>query len=142
MRLVLDTNTVLSALLWQGLPHQLLQAVRQRPNLQLYGSAALLEELADVLTRPSLTKPLVTLGKTADQVLADYAAAAEIVPVPPLAQAVCRDPDDDDVLALALAAHADLVISGDQDLLVLGRFHGIPIVTPRQAWEHLIPQAN
>ena len=49
MRLVLDTNVVMSALLWRGKPYQLLEAIRQRSNLQLYSSGALLEELADVL---------------------------------------------------------------------------------------------
>jgi uncharacterized protein len=52
VRLVLDTNVVMSALLWRGKPYQLLEAIRQRSNLQLYSSGALLEELADVLTRP------------------------------------------------------------------------------------------
>ena len=51
----------------------------------------------------------------------------------PLAQPVCRDPDDDAVLALARAAQADLIVSGDQGLLVLEQFEGVPIVTPREA---------
>jgi len=46
---------------------------------------------------------------------------------------VCRDPDDDEVLALAIAAQVDLIISGDDDLLVLQAFEGIPIVNPAQA---------
>ena len=52
---------------------------------------------------------------------------------PPL----CRDPDDDSVLALALAAPADLVVSGDQDLLVLQNFHGVRILTVHHALEYL-----
>jgi uncharacterized protein len=51
----------------------------------------------------------------------------------PGTQPVCRDPDDDDVLALALAARVDLIVSGGSDLLVLQAFEGIPIVTPAQA---------
>lgn len=47
----------MSALLWRGKPYQLLEAIRERSNLQLYSSGALLEELADVLTRPSATTP-------------------------------------------------------------------------------------
>jgi predicted nucleic acid-binding protein len=46
---------------------------------------------------------------------------------------VCRDPDDDQALALALAARVDLIVSGDDDLLALGSFEGIPIVSPAQA---------
>jgi putative PIN family toxin of toxin-antitoxin system len=137
MRLVLDTNVVTSALLWRGVPYQLLQILRQRSNLQLYCSAALLEELADVLTRPSLTKQLAVIGRQAADVLLDYSSAVQIIKAAPLAQPVCRDPDDDDVLALALAAQADLIVSGDQDLLVLGQFEGIPILTARVALERL-----
>lgn len=137
MRIVLDTNVVTSALLWRGTPYQLLQAIRQRSNLQLYSSAALLEELADVLTRPSLSKQLAVINKQASDLLLDYTAAIEIMAAPPLPQPVCRDPDDDDVLALALAAQADLVVSGDQDLLVIGQFQGIPILSTRAALELL-----
>jgi putative PIN family toxin of toxin-antitoxin system len=137
MRLVLDTNVVTSALLWRGIPYQLLQTIRQRSNLHLYSSAALLEELADVLTRRSLSKQLAAIDKQASDVLLDCATAVQIVNAAPLEQPVCRDPDDDDVLALALAAQADLIVSGDQDLLVLGQFEAIPIVTAREALERL-----
>ncbi len=46
---------------------------------------------------------------------------------------MCRDPDDDAVLALALAAKVDFIISGDEDLLAIGVFQGIPILSPAQA---------
>lgn len=84
MRLVLDTNAVISALLWRGTPYQLLQAIRQHPNLQLYSSAALLEELAHVLTRASLHKQLAAIGMQAGDVLLDYGAAVQIAQAPPL----------------------------------------------------------
>jgi uncharacterized protein len=46
---------------------------------------------------------------------------------------VCRDPDDDQVLALAIAAKVELIVSGDNDLLSLSSFEGIPIVAPAEA---------
>jgi putative PIN family toxin of toxin-antitoxin system len=137
MRIVLDTNVVTSALLWRGVPYQLLQLIRQRSNLQPYSSAGLLEELADVLTRPSLSRQLNAIHRTAADVLLDYSSAVEIIKPAPLAQPVCRDPDDDAVLALALTAEVDLVVSGDQDLLVLGQFERIPIITARAALDVL-----
>ena len=133
MRLILDTNVVMSALLWRGKPYQLLEAIRQRSNLQLYSSGALLEELADVLTRPSATKRLALIDRHAREVLLDYIAAVQVIEVAPLPRPVCRDPDDDVVLALALAASADLIVSGDNDLLVLDQFEGVPIVNAAQA---------
>jgi predicted nucleic acid-binding protein len=52
---------------------------------------------------------------------------------PPLPMPVCRDPDDDKILALARAAQADVIISGDKDLLTLGSFQAIRILTPADA---------
>lgn len=53
----------------------------------------------------------------------------EVIDAPPLPKPVCRDPDDDAVLAVALAANVDFIVSGDHDLLVLKRYRHIPIVT-------------
>ena len=53
----------------------------------------------------------------------------------PLATRICRDPDDDLVLALATKGATDAIVSGDKDLLVLGRFESIPIMAPRAFWE-------
>ncbi len=142
MRIVLDTNVVTSALLWRGIPYQLLQSIRLRSNLQLYSSAALLEELADVLTRRSLSKQLAVVDKQAADVLLDYTSVVQIIEAAPLSAPVCRDPDDDDVLALAMAAQADWIVSGDQDLLVLGHFEAIPILTARQALDWLGTSAS
>jgi uncharacterized protein len=133
MRVVLDTNIVTSALLWRGTPYQLLQAIRQAASIQLYASPVLVEELADVLSRPSLAGRFAVIGRSAEDVLLDYISAVQIVEAQPLAQPVCRDPDDDAVLALGLAAQAELIVSGDKDLLVLGQHEGIPIVTARAA---------
>ena len=128
---------MLSALLWRDTPYRLFEAIRQQPDVQLYSSATLLAELADVLTRPSPTKQLATIGKTAREVMADYLAVVEIVAPATLSAPVSRDPDDDQVLACALAAQADLIVSGDGDLLTLKSFQGVPIVTAAQAVEKI-----
>ena len=72
------------------------------------------------------------------QTLAEVRLLAEVIDPPPLAQPVCRDKDDDAVLALAMAAQADLVISGDDDLLSLISFEGIPILMPAQALQRVL----
>jgi putative PIN family toxin of toxin-antitoxin system len=102
--------------------------------MQLYSSAALLEEFADVLTRPSASKRLALIGKSARQVLADYIEAIELAEPINVPRVVPDDADDDQVLACALAADADLIVSGDKHLLGLGgQYRTIPIVTPAQA---------
>lgn len=65
MRIVLDTNIVVSALLWGGTPYRLFEILRQQPNLQLFSSLPLLEELAGVLTRPSVASRLALIGREA-----------------------------------------------------------------------------
>jgi uncharacterized protein len=137
-RFVLDTNTVLSALLWRGPPYSLLTHIAQQAGMQLFSSPALLDELADVLGRPSMTRRLGQIDRAAHEVLRDYVQAVTVLEVEPLPQPVCRDPDDDAVLALALRAQADVIVSGDKDLLVLGGFEGIAIMQARQAWEQLL----
>ena len=136
-RIVIDTNVVLSGLLWRGPPHALLTHIGQNPGIQLFTSQALIDELADVLIRPSPAKRLRLINKTAHEVLADYVSAVTVLQPQPLAQPVCRDPDDDEVLALALLAEAQAIVSGDNDLLALQRFEGIAIITAAQALQQL-----
>lgn len=138
MRIVLDTNVVMSALLWRGTPHQLLQAIRQRSDVRVFSSHAVLEELTDVLTRPAASKQLAAIGKTAREVIADFIEAVEIAEPAAVPRVVPTDADDDHVLAAALAAGGDLIASGDRrDLLPLGSYEGIPIVTAVEALQRL-----
>lgn len=136
VRLILDTNVVLSGLLWRGTHYQLLTHIKQTRSLQLVSSPDILEELADVLTRQQFIKRLATIGQNGAQVLADYLLVVELVDpvsIPPTS----RDADDDAILACALAANADLIVSGDADLLVLEKFQDIPIVTAAQALKQI-----
>jgi len=139
VRIVLDTNVVLSALLWRGTPHLLLAAIGQRSRIQIYSSTALLEELADVLTRPSAAKRLALIGKAAREVLADYVEAVELVEPASVPRVVAGDVDDDQVIAAAVAARADLIVSGDRKhLLPLGSHQGIDIVEAAEALRRIV----
>jgi uncharacterized protein len=133
MRIVLDTNVVLSALLWRGTPYQLLTTLRAQSEYQLFSSPVLLEELAGVLTRASITKRLNLIKQSAPSVLADYTAAVTLIEPLSVPRVVLSDPDDDHVLACALAARAELIVSGDGDLLTLGQYHQIRILQPSAA---------
>ena len=132
MRAVIDTNVLLSGLLWHGAPHALLQAARDG-SLILVSSPALLAELERVIQRPKFDAILTRSATSCDQALAELRQLAEVIEPAPLSQPVCRDPDDDAVLALAQAARADCIVSGDDDLLALDNYLGIPIIAPAQA---------
>jgi len=117
---------------WRGTPYRLLATIRREPEtIQLFSSETLLVELGEVLNRPHLAKPLAAIGRKPADVLADYAQAVEIV-IPRHVPTIARDPDDDQVLACALAAQANIIVSGDDDLLSLGRFQNISILTAAQ----------
>lgn len=132
MRLVLDTNTVISGLLWQGPPARLIDAA-QADQIELVTSTALLAELQGVLGRDKFARQLAKRQLSPADLFDGYAALATRFVAAPLPQPVSRDPDDDAVLACAFAAQADLIVSGDGDLLTLGDFREIPIVTADEA---------
>jgi putative PIN family toxin of toxin-antitoxin system len=137
LRIVLDTNVVLSALLWRGKPYRLLEAIRQRSDIRLFSSPALLAELADVLSRPSPTRQLALIDRSAHAVLADYLEIIEIVEPDHVPRVVPSDADDDHVIAAAVAARATLIVSGDSDLLSMGSHQGIDILSAAMAVEQI-----
>ncbi len=136
MRLVLDTNAAVSGLLWHGNPGKLIDAAHAA-LVTLHTSAPLLVKLRDVLHREKFVKPLAARGLSATEIFEGYAAVAAVVVPSKVPPTVVDDPDDDAVLACAVAAKADYVVSGDPHLLKLEQFRDIPIVTPAQAVEQL-----
>lgn len=113
MRVVLDTNVVVSGLIWGGKPYQLLQAATDG-DITLYTSPMLPDELREVLAREHLAARLAKKAppSSVEQAVGFYGELAVVVS--PLATPkASRDPDDDEVLACALAAQADLIVSGD-----------------------------
>jgi uncharacterized protein len=131
VRVVADTNTVLSAFLWGGLPKAVLDAAREA-RISLHTSPALLAELEDVLSRDKFATRIRQVGDSAANMLAAYRALVT-VELPTSFAPTARDPDDDAVLACALAANAQLIVSRDKDLLVLDPFHDIHIRSARNA---------
>lgn len=132
MRAILDTNILLAALFWHGRPHQLLERVRDG-SLSLLSSPTLFAEFEGVLGREKFDSALLRSRTSREKSLDEVRRLTEFLDPPPLPEPICRDPDDDHVLAVAIAAQADFIVTGDQDLLVLKAVQGIPILTPAQA---------
>ena len=129
MRVVLDTNVVASALLWGGTPERLIQAADDE-GLNFFTSEALIAELASILGRAKFAAKLAQLNSSPAEVLARYREIAEVVEDTPIEEPRLRDPDDGVVLACALAARADAIVTGDDDLHALGGYQGIAILSP------------
>ena len=136
MEMELDTNIVISGPIWRGAPHQVMLALSD-DKFTAYTSYSMVSELTRKLLGTKLGRELIKRDISAQQLVMSYTALCEVVSPALLAQPICRDPGDDAVLACAKAANADLIISGDQDLLVLQAFEGIQIVTVAQALERL-----
>jgi len=125
VRIVFDTNVLVAAFTSIGLCHQAYE--RALARMDIVTARRLLDELHDTLTgKMKIDRSL------ADEILAELANELEIVEPVPLLKSICRDEDDDWVLATALAGHSEIIVSGDKDLLVLKQFQGIKILSPRQ----------
>ena len=129
MRVVFDTNVLYSALAAKGFCEEVLdEAVGECATIW---SSPLNQELELLLARRH------KIGPATEAALAAYTELCEFVEPLPLPARVCRDKNDDMVLAPALAGKADLIVTGDDDLLVLKKFRDIRIVSPRQFLELL-----
>jgi putative PIN family toxin of toxin-antitoxin system len=125
-RVALDTNVIVSGIGWGGAPAAILDAVSDG-QLVLVTSAPLIAELNRVLKYPKLAKVIDGAAQ-----LADLVAAIGVVVAPTRTLAVVRDETDNRVLEAAIEGAADYIVSGDDDLLDLGSFEGIPIMPPAE----------
>jgi putative PIN family toxin of toxin-antitoxin system len=125
MRVVVDTNVLVSAALkQQSMPGMSALLIERRGGL--LKSLATEQQLFEVVARPRLAS---LIDPETQAWLRKLMAAAELATISERIVA-CRDPTDDKFLELAVNGHADLIVSGDGDLLALNPFREIPIVTP------------
>ena len=126
LRVVLDSNIVLSALLFRGGNAACLRPAWQRGELQPLASAETVKELIRVLAYPKFR---LSEAEQHD-LLADYLPYSDtvFVPQPPPAVPKCRDPYDLIFLHLALSGKADTLVTGDKDLLTLAGDFPIPVL--------------
>ena len=132
MRLVLDTNVVLSGLLWTGSPMRILAAA-QAGEVELFTSRVLLAELYRCLGRTKFARQVAVSGIGREELFLGYVELAAALAPEPIAPVILADPADDHVLACALAARAHAIVSGDRHLLALDAFRDIPVLKPADA---------
>ena len=126
MRLVLDTNVVVSGLLWDGKPRRLIQSALSGKST-LFSSLAMLDELGEVLAREKFRSRIEALYLPVDEIVDRYADLTTVVR-PRAIPRIAPDPDDDVVIGTALAAAASLLVTGDKALLSALRFETVKIV--------------
>ena len=130
-RVVLDTNVMVSGLLWKGKSNQILEWVEEG-KLELCQSKKTLEELTQVLDYPRIKKRVKKLGMKADEIIVSVERGSKIFDILTNEAVVTEDPDDDIFINLALTSGAKFIVSGDSHLLNIGQHKDIKILSPNQ----------
>jgi len=125
VRAVLDTNVVISAIFFGGMPLKIVRAAFAK-KVELVASRAVLREYREVAERLHAQFPFVNYRRP----LSILESKLIIVRPVALGETVCRDPDDDAIIACALGGKAKVICSGDDDLLALNGFRGLEIMQP------------
>ncbi|MCC5662927.1 putative toxin-antitoxin system toxin component, PIN family [Nostoc sp. CHAB 5784] len=130
MRVILDVNVWISALLWGGVPGKTLRLARNQ-QINIFASEFLLLELETTLKRDKFQLRLQQRGYTIEDLISVVKGLLNDCPTVSVDAPQLRDTKDNLVLAAAVAANAEAIVTGDLDLLVLIEFNGIPILTPQ-----------
>lgn len=139
MRVILDTNVLMSALYFGGIPGRLLSAWAVK-RFTLVLSPEIFEEYRRVGLE--LERQRSELEGLIEPVLALISTNATLVNARPLASQVCDDVDDDKFLACAIASRTRLIVSGDKYLLRVSGWRAIEVITPRQFYDRYIEIAD
>jgi putative PIN family toxin of toxin-antitoxin system len=128
VRVLLDTNVLVAAFLTRGQCSELFEHCAREHTLVT--SVPLLDEFSQTLTRK-----LGLSASKAEQAFHLLRSRVQLVDPSPV-EAVCRDPSDDVVLATAVSGACGCLVTGDEDLLVLERYRGMPILRPSAFWRY------
>lgn len=131
MKVVVDVNVWISGLLWGGVPGEILRLAYEK-RITSYASPELMRELEATLQRPKFQPRLQKREHTAASLLAIATSLSQFVSITVSKFDDLRDPADAKIIATAIAAQAQALITGDRDLLVLQTVQNIPMLTPAQ----------
>jgi len=131
LRVVADSNVLVSALLWTGTPYEIIKLAENK-KIKLYSSLPIIEEISEVLIRPKFIERIGELKTTPEELIESLLSIVEIVHPILFINEIKSDSDDNRILECGIAAGADFIVSGDPHLLRIKSFRNIPIVTPRK----------
>jgi putative PIN family toxin of toxin-antitoxin system len=138
MKIVLDTNVLISGIFFSGPPGTILHAWHAG-KLQLCVSVEILEEYLNVAERLASRYA----GVEYEGILELIVHNSDLVQAPDLPDRVSKDPDDDKFLACALASKTSIIVSGDSDLILVSGYADIQVLTPKAfVSEHLRPKGK
>jgi len=133
LRVVIDTNVVISGVFFSGVPYMILEAWRDG-QIDIVTSPEILEEYRMVGETLHKEYPIIDT----ESFLSLLAVQSEIVSAPDLTEQVCEDQEDDKFLACALAGGCEIIISGDKLLRKVSGYKGVKVMTPREFLEEVL----
>jgi uncharacterized protein len=139
MKIVVDTNIFVSGWLWGGIPARLFRLARIH-QLIISASEPILAELETTLNKQKLQARLQSLSFTVNGLMSGTRELVEVYPISTINVPELRDRNDNMILATAVAAGADAIVTGDLDLLVLQEYEGIVILTARDFLDRYFPE--
>lgn len=129
MKLVVDTNVMISGVFFGGFPQKILRSIINK-ELTAYATVDIIDEYKEVVQEMIERKQ----GHISKDILTPLIKAMNIIE--PVSEVkVCRDPDDDKFISCAKDAHALYIVSGDKDLLVLKQYENIQIITAKDFYD-------
>lgn len=139
MKIVVDTNVFVSALLWGGIPACLFRLARIS-EIRICASEAILAELEKTLNKPKILVKCQSLGFRVSDLMNATRELVEVYSVSAINIPSLRDIDDNIIIATAIASQADIIITGDRDLLVFQEYQNLSILTVRDFLEEYFPE--
>lgn len=124
----------MSAIIWGGIPDEIV-LLQERGQIEIASSQKLLNELENTFNKKKIQSKLAALQLTIVSAINLVYDSISLYPIEELIVSELRDPDDAIVLATAIAANAEVIITGDQDLLVLREYQNIQIMTAKDFLE-------
>ena len=139
MRVVFDSNVVVSGLLWGREPARAIYTAIDK-LVELVATEDTLAELRNVLSRRKFAARLQEIDKTVARLMDEYTALVTMVEPTSIGSVIKEDPKDDQFLACAVGGKAVLVVSGDHHLLQLRKFQDVEIITVQEFLSRIYPQ--
>ena len=137
LRAVMDTNVLVSGVLWRGVPFHLLRWAEEN-SLIIYTSLDIMAEVYRVVHYPKFQKYIDKQLTSSSELFAKIESLCTVVHVEQVVSGVCSDADDEKFLSCALAANVEVLVSGDRHLLNLKQYQFVRIVTAREFYEENI----
>lgn len=131
MKIVIDTNVLVSGIFWHGSPSHILECWIEKQAFSVIASPIILDEYIRVIGE--FTHKNMLLNKN----WIDFLPSALSLIEPTFKTNVCRDPNDNMFLDVAVSSDANFIVSGDKDLLSMKKFHNIPILDAKSFIEKI-----